>query len=63
LVVLHFEAELMNGELKLSDETTAVGFFSLAEINTLDMNGLDRRRVLDGFSKSQSAFVNDDFVI
>ena len=63
LVVLHFEAELMNGELKLSDETTSFGFFSLAEINTLDMNGLDRKRVLDGFSTSQNTFVNDDFVI
>ena len=63
LVVLHFDAELVSGELKPSEETTEFGFFSLSEINGLEMNGLDRKRVLDGFAKSHSAFINDDFVI
>ena len=30
LVVLHFEAELINGELTLGEETTEFGFFSLS---------------------------------
>ena len=63
LVILHFEAELVSGELKPSEETTEFGFFSLSEINVLDMNGLDRKRVFDGFAGLQNAIINDDFDI
>jgi ADP-ribose pyrophosphatase YjhB (NUDIX family) len=63
LVVLHFEAEFVGGELTPSEETTEFGFFSLAEINQLDINGLDKKRVLDGFANRQSALINDNFVI
>ena len=63
LVVLHFDAEFVSGELKPSEETTEFGFFSLSEIYVLDMNGLDRKRVLDGFARLQNAIINDDFVI
>ena len=63
LVVLHFEAAFASGELTPSEETTEFGFFSLAEISGLDMNGLDRKRVLDGFAKTQAALINDDFVV
>ena len=63
LVVLHFEAEFVKGELTSSEETTEFGFFSLPEISGLDINGLDRKRVLDGFAKMQAALINDDFVI
>jgi len=63
LVVFHFDTELVSGELKLSEETTGFGFFSLSEINGLDMNGLDRKRVLDGFARLQNAIINDDFDI
>jgi len=61
LVVLHFDAEFASGELNPGEETTELGFFSISEINDLDMNGLDRKRILDGFAKSHSAFINDDF--
>jgi len=63
LVVFHFDAELVSGELRLSEETTEFGYFSLSEINVLDMNGLDRKRVVDGFAGLQYAVINDDFVI
>jgi ADP-ribose pyrophosphatase YjhB (NUDIX family) len=63
LVVLHFEAEFVEGELTPSEETTEFGFFSLAEINQLDINGLDKKRVLDGFVNTQIALINDNFVI
>jgi ADP-ribose pyrophosphatase YjhB (NUDIX family) len=63
LVVLHFEAEIVNGELTPSEETIGFGFFSLAEVSPLDMNELDRKRVLDGFARRQNAVINDDFVI
>ncbi|HJR81809.1 MAG TPA: NUDIX domain-containing protein [Anaerolineales bacterium] len=63
LVVLHFEAEVVRGELRLGDETTEFGYFSRSEANSLDMNSLDRKRVLDGFAKAHNAIINDDFVI
>ncbi len=63
LVVLHFEAKLVSGQLTPSDETTELGFFSLAEVRRLGMNGLDQKRVMDGFSSLQAALINDDFVI
>jgi ADP-ribose pyrophosphatase YjhB (NUDIX family) len=63
LVVLHFEAEFVDGKLTLSEETTEFDFFSLSEINKLDINGLDKKRVLDGFANVRSALINDDFVI
>jgi ADP-ribose pyrophosphatase YjhB (NUDIX family) len=63
LVVFHFDAELVSGEFKPSEETTEFGFFSLSAINVLDMNGLDRKRVLDGFAGLQNAIINDDFDI
>ena len=63
LVVLHFEAEFVSGELKPSEETTEFGFFSIPEINDLDMNNLDRKRVLAGFAKSSGAIINDDFTL
>ena len=63
LVVLHFEAELLSGKLKASDETADFGFYTLSEISNSDMNGLDRKRVLDGFARLQNAIITDDFFI
>ena len=62
LVVLHFEAEPVGGALLAGDETTEVGYFTAAEAEQLDMNPLDRRRVLDGFARQTAAFICDDFV-
>jgi ADP-ribose pyrophosphatase YjhB (NUDIX family) len=63
LVVFHFDAELVSGELQPGEETTEFGFFSWSEISVLDMNGLDRKRVSDGFAGLQNAIINDDFDI
>jgi ADP-ribose pyrophosphatase YjhB (NUDIX family) len=46
-VVLSFEAEILGGELTLSDETTAYGYFSLQEMESLPMHGQHRDRVVD----------------
>ncbi len=61
LVVLHFEAEAVSGELTTSDESTKFGYFSMNELHDLDMNILDKLRVLDGFLRNQETFVRDDF--
>jgi ADP-ribose pyrophosphatase YjhB (NUDIX family) len=57
IVALGFEAEIVGGELGLSNETTDVGFFSLAEIKDMPMHGKHRERVEDTFSNQTEAFV------
>lgn len=46
-VVLNFEAEILEGELDLSDETTAFGWFSLAEMRSMPMHANHHIRVED----------------
>lgn len=46
-VVLSFEAEIIAGELTLSDETTAYGYFSMQEMESLPMHGQHKNRVED----------------
>jgi hypothetical protein len=41
---LHFEVEVISGELTLNEEATAFGFFSLREAENLDMHGSNARR-------------------
>ncbi|KXK14619.1 MAG: NUDIX hydrolase [Chloroflexi bacterium OLB14] len=49
MVVLSFEAEVISGELSLSNETTAFGYFSLAEMASMPMHGEHKARVEDAF--------------
>jgi ADP-ribose pyrophosphatase YjhB (NUDIX family) len=60
-VVLHFEAEIVDGKLKTSDETTEFSFFSQSDLNTLDMHGMDRMRVLDSFMGKTETIIHNDF--
>jgi 8-oxo-dGTP pyrophosphatase MutT (NUDIX family) len=46
-VVMSFEAEIMGGELGLSDETTAFGYFSLEEMESMPMHARHKERVED----------------
>jgi len=57
LVVLIFEAEPISGELGISDETTDVGFFPLAEIEAMDLMEHHRVRIQDALVGQQAAFV------
>jgi len=47
MVVLSFEAEIIAGELGLSHETTAFGYFSLPEMEKMPMHGEHKSRVQD----------------
>ena len=38
-VIMSFEADIIEGQLGLSDETTDVGYFSLAEMENMPMHG------------------------
>ena len=62
LVVLHFEATMVDGELALSNETSEIRYFSRAEAENLQMGPLDRQRMVDGFSRKKHTVVCDDFV-
>jgi ADP-ribose pyrophosphatase YjhB (NUDIX family) len=57
IVALHFEAELLSGELGLSSETTEVGYFTIEEIETMDMLGRHKVRIMDTLANQQEAFI------
>jgi len=47
IVALHFEAEVIGGEPGLSDETTDFGYFTVQEIEGMEMIGRHKERVID----------------
>jgi ADP-ribose pyrophosphatase YjhB (NUDIX family) len=57
IVVMGFEAEVIGGELSLSNETTEVGFFSLTEMENMHMHGKHKERVEDAFLDQREAFI------
>jgi len=57
IVALHFEAEVIDGEPSLSDETTDFGFFTLREIEGLEMFGRHRERVVDTLENHRQALI------
>ena len=61
LVILHFEAEVINGVLSQSDESTALQFYTPAEIANLEMGLLDRFRVSDSFANQEGTIVRNEF--
>jgi ADP-ribose pyrophosphatase YjhB (NUDIX family) len=63
IVVLHFEATPIGGELRTGDETTELRYFTPAEMKHLSMNELDRQRVAAGFAQRATAVICDDFTV
>jgi len=47
IVALHFEAEILSGAPTLSNETTDFGYFTLEEVEQLEMFGRHRERIID----------------
>lgn len=57
IVALHFEAEVTGGELGLSDETSAFGWFSLEEMEGMEMLGHHKKRIEDTLAgKAEAVF-------
>lgn len=54
-VVLNFEAQVLEGTLGLSDETTAFGWFSLAEMETMPIHANHKLRVEDALRGGDAA--------
>ena len=56
-VTLNFDVEPIGGQLGLSGETTEVGYFTIDEINNLDVMEHHHQRIHDALACSQAAFV------
>ena len=57
LVALCFEAEIVDGELRLSCETTEYGYFSYQEIQELDLLLNHAQRIKDAYSGEMTTFI------
>ena len=57
IIALHFEAEIIGGELGLSDETSDYGYFTMSEIEGLEMLGRHKERIVDTLANQKEAFV------
>jgi 8-oxo-dGTP pyrophosphatase MutT (NUDIX family) len=57
IVALSFEAEVIGGELGLSDETTDFGYFSLEEAAQMDIIGNHLQRVRDALLEEKAALI------
>ena len=57
IVALHFEAEIIGGELGLSNETTDFGYFTLQELEGLEFLGRHKERILDTLEKQPEALI------
>jgi ADP-ribose pyrophosphatase YjhB (NUDIX family) len=57
IVALHFEAEIIGGELGLSNETSDVGYFTVGELEGLEFLGRHKERIIDTMAKQVQAFI------
>ena len=57
IVALHFEAEIVGGEVGLSDETSDFGYFTMVEIEDLEMLGRHKERIIDTLANQPGAFI------
>ena len=57
IVALHFEADVTGGELGLSDETSDFGYFTMEEVEGLEMLGRHKERILDSLVTQSEAFI------
>ena len=56
-VVMSFEVEILEGELGLSDETTAFGYFSLKEMESMPIHANHKTRVEDALGNYSEALI------
>jgi ADP-ribose pyrophosphatase YjhB (NUDIX family) len=57
IVAHNYEAEVMGGELTLSDETTEFGYFTPEEIVELDLMEHHRERIADALAEQVETFI------
>ncbi len=57
VVALSFEAEITGGQLGLSDETTEFGYFTLRQIEGMELLGHHKERIQDACTGQVSAYI------
>ena len=57
IIALHFEAFITGGKLGLSDETSDFGYFTMEEIEKLEMLGRHKERIIDTLANQTEAFI------
>ncbi len=57
VIAISFEAEIVGGELGLSDETTDFGYFTLKELEKLDMLLNHKERIVDALKNSTKVII------
>jgi 8-oxo-dGTP pyrophosphatase MutT (NUDIX family) len=57
VVALHFEAEITGGKLGLSNETSDVGYYTLRDIQGIEMFGRHKERIIDTLENRAEAFI------
>jgi 8-oxo-dGTP pyrophosphatase MutT (NUDIX family) len=57
LVALSFEAEIIDGQPRLSDETSEVGFFTPEQAQAMDLVEHHPQRIADALANHPAAFV------
>jgi ADP-ribose pyrophosphatase YjhB (NUDIX family) len=57
IVSLCFEAEVITGELGLSNETTGFDYFTFDEIETIEFFSNHKQRIYDAFENYPAAFI------
>ncbi|HEY3476090.1 MAG TPA: NUDIX domain-containing protein [Anaerolineales bacterium] len=57
IVALHLEVEVIAGEPILSDETTEFGYFTLQEIERLEIFGRHKERIIDTLENYPGALI------
>ncbi|HET9905004.1 MAG TPA: NUDIX domain-containing protein [Anaerolineales bacterium] len=57
IVAMSFEAQVITGELVLTNETTSVGYFTFEEIDTMDFFGSHKQRIYDALENQKTAFL------
>jgi 8-oxo-dGTP pyrophosphatase MutT (NUDIX family) len=57
IIALHFEVEIIDGKLGLSDETSDYGYFTIEEIEKLEMLGRHTERIMDTLAAQREAFI------
>jgi 8-oxo-dGTP pyrophosphatase MutT (NUDIX family) len=57
IIALHFEAQIIGGELGLRDETSAFGYFTLEQIERAELMGSHKERIIDTYAGQSEAFI------
>jgi ADP-ribose pyrophosphatase YjhB (NUDIX family) len=57
IVALHFTAEVIGGELGMSNETTDYGYFTAEEVEGLEMLGRHKERIIDTLGNYPEALI------